>query len=71
MVPGWPNVAAMMSVLREPAWRHAARTLAIGTGRVAPGPGTRPTPLMSAADSPYAGQATAPSRWLRRITGAG
>jgi Histidine kinase-, DNA gyrase B-, and HSP90-like ATPase len=46
-------------------------TLAIGTGRAAPGPGTRPTPLMSAADSPAAGQATAPSRWLWRMTGAG
>src|SRR6478735_4900368 len=34
-------------------------TLAIATGRVAPGPATTPKPLMSAAETPCAGQETA------------
>src|SRR5207247_513980 len=37
-------------------------TLAIGTGRVAPGPYTTPKPLMSAAEAPSAGHETAASR---------
>src|SRR5436309_4645786 len=40
-------------------------TLAIGTGRVAPGPAATPRPLMSAAETPSAGHETAASRaWL-------
>src|ERR1700744_4977757 len=37
-------------------------TLAIGTGRVAPGPATTPTPLTSAAETPAARHGTAASR---------
>src|SRR2546429_1229624 len=37
-------------------------TLAIGTGRVAPGPATTPKPLISAAETPSAGHGTAASR---------
>jgi hypothetical protein len=37
-------------------------TLAIGTGRVAPGPATTPKPLISAAETPSAGHETAASR---------
>src|SRR5258707_59946 len=40
-------------------------TLAIGTGRVAPGPATTPKPLMSAAETPSAGHETAASRSRR------
>ena len=40
-------------------------TLAIGTGRVAPGPATTPKPLMSAAETPLAGHETAASRSWR------
>ena len=40
-------------------------TLAIGTGRVAPGPATTPKPLMSAAETPSAGHETAASRSWR------
>src|SRR6202035_674837 len=40
-------------------------TLATGTGRVEPGPATRPTPLMPAAETPSAGHETAPSRSWR------
>src|ERR1700751_2050219 len=40
-------------------------TLAIGTGRVAPGPASTPTPLMSAAETPSAGHETAASRSWR------
>src|SRR6266568_1763014 len=40
-------------------------TLAIGTGRVAPGPATTPKPLMSAAETPSAGHETAPGRSWR------
>src|SRR5947207_8945706 len=36
-------------------------TLAIATGRVAPGPATTPKPLMSAAETPSAGHETAAS----------
>src|SRR6266702_1214416 len=38
-------------------------TLAIGTGRVAPGPYTTPKPLTSAAEAPSAGHETAASRF--------
>jgi hypothetical protein len=40
-------------------------TLAMGTGRVAPGPATTPMPLMSAAEVPSAGHETAASRSWR------
>src|SRR6476620_5885458 len=40
-------------------------TLAIATGRVAPGPATTPKPLMSAAETPSAGHKTAASRYWR------
>jgi hypothetical protein len=40
-------------------------TLAIGTGWVAPGPAATPKPLMSAAETPYAGHDTPASRWWR------
>src|SRR6185312_197404 len=40
-------------------------TLAMGTGRVAPGPATTPKPLMSAAETPSAGHETAASRSWR------
>jgi hypothetical protein len=40
-------------------------TLAIGTGRVAPGPATTPKPLMSAAETPSPGHETAASRSWR------
>jgi hypothetical protein len=40
-------------------------TLAMGTGRVAPGPSATPMPLMSAVEVPSAGHETAPScSWL-------
>src|SRR6185312_6695138 len=45
-------------------------TLAIATGRVAPGPATTPKPLMSAAETPCAGQETAASRSGRGAAGA-
>src|SRR6266496_364033 len=44
-------------------------TLAIGTGRVAPGPYTTPKPLTSAAEAPSAGHETAPNRSWRRRSG--
>src|SRR5947209_4161416 len=40
-------------------------TLAIGTGRAAPGPATTPKPLMSAAETPSAGHETVASRSRR------
>jgi hypothetical protein len=40
-------------------------TLATGTGRVAPGPATTPNPLMSAAETPWAGHETVASRSWR------
>src|SRR6185312_3512556 len=40
-------------------------TLAMGTGRVAPGPATTPKPPMSAAETPSAGHETAASRSWR------
>src|SRR5260370_30810910 len=40
-------------------------TLAIGTGRAAPGPAIAPQPLMSAAQTPSAGHDTAPGRSWR------
>src|SRR6201990_1923041 len=40
-------------------------TLAMATGRVAPGPATTPKPLMSAAETPCAGHQTAASRSWR------
>src|SRR6266496_920675 len=42
-------------------------TLAIGTGRVAPGPYTTPKPLTSAAEAPSAGHETAPNRSWRGV----
>src|SRR4029077_4565188 len=44
-------------------------TLAIATGRVAPGPATTPKPLMSAAETPWAGHETAASpAWRERAS---
>jgi hypothetical protein len=42
-------------------------TLAIGTGRVAPGPFTTPTPLMAAAETPSAGHEIAASSFCRGV----
>src|ERR1700750_3268613 len=44
-------------------------TLAIATGRVAPGPATTPKPLMSAAETPCARQEPPPSRSGRGAAG--
>src|SRR5580698_10702844 len=44
-------------------------TLAMGTGRVAPGPASTPMPLMSAAETPSAGHETATGRPWRGAAG--
>src|SRR5215472_10740 len=43
----------------------------MGTGRVAPGPGRTPRPLIPAAETPEAGHAMVPSGPPRGVTGPG
>jgi hypothetical protein len=43
----------------------------MGTGRLAPGPGSTPMPLTPAAETPDAGHAIVPSGPLRGFTGIG